>query len=179
MFEHAFRLSHPADQVLAAHRDGLVDFGPELPGVARVVRTSTRQEGAIVELAHVWSGDVAVLPGPLRRVVPADRFSWRDRSTWDLDQRTGSWAITIDVLGEGPHLEGRHRFRPVDGACEVEVQGTIRVGVGPDTELLGIRVGRWIAPLLDRLMQEMFTRVVEQSEATIAGYLRAGDRRAA
>ncbi|MCA9566756.1 MAG: hypothetical protein KC656_02900 [Myxococcales bacterium] len=169
MFTHVFRLDHAPDEVLAAHRDGLVGFGPSLPGVASVERLTTVASDRAVHLAHRWYGDPGCLPRLLRSVVPADRFVWHDRSTWTQDG--GTWAITIDVLGPGPHLSGSHRFLPAaDGGCEVVLEASV-LGLALGGDILGVPLGRWGARVLERLVHDMLAGVAEASTTRIAEWM--------
>lgn len=176
MLSHIFHLPHSPEDALAAHRDGLPDFGPLLPGVARVVRVDDLDDGGARVLSHAWEADVRYLPGMLRRIVPPEHFTWRDTSRWEADR--GAWAIHIPVLGEGPQLRGTHRFTPADGGCQVSIEAEVLFAADPDARILGIRVGRIVAPLLERLVGEMLARVALESGPVIAAWLE-GRRQAA
>lgn len=179
MLRHVFHLEHPAEQVLAAHRDGLMSFGPALPGVGGVELLERSGSDGLQRLSHRWRGDVSVLPGPLRHLVPADQFVWRDRSIWDERDRSGDWAIHVDIFGTAPLLRGSHRFLDVPGGCQVIVEGEVVLGIHPDTKLLGMRVGRWVGSMLEAAVQNLFERVVTTSEPVLARYLREHRRQAA
>jgi hypothetical protein len=179
MITHRFALDLDADAALRAHRDGLPGFASDLPGLLAVTPQSRTDDGAAVILTHRWQGDIGVLPAPVRRVVTEDSVSWFDVTRWDPVARTGSWAIHVPILGEGPALQGVHRFTDTPGGCEVHVEAELTFVANADTKLLGMRLGPLVAPLLTTAIRGLFTRMVTESSRALTRYLEREGRRAA
>lgn len=179
MLEHRFTLDLSAHDALVAHRDGLPAFASDLPGLLSVTPTSRVQDGDALVLSHRWQGDLAVLPAPIRRVVDENAVSWYDITRWDPTSRTGSWAIHVPILGEGPALQGTHRFTDTPNGCVVDVLAELTFVAGSDTRLLGMRLGPLIAPLLTAAIRSLFTRTVSGSSRALARYLAVQERKAA
>ncbi|MGF1511653.1 MAG: hypothetical protein ACFB9M_19330 [Myxococcota bacterium] len=168
-FTHRYWSKHSPRRVFEIHRDELMDFGPELPGVASVQRRSAVHEGQMLQLVHRWVGDSSVLPGVLKLLVPAWMFVWEDRSSWDEKRLQGHWRISAPYLGPMVRIEGTHAFHPHPEGCEVSVDGELWVAV---VERLG-------GARIDAAVQDLFSSVLTSAQEVIERHLERGRRREA
>ncbi len=182
MIRHRFTIPVSADAALAAHRDGLPYFARDLPGLSSVTLESHARQGATEVLHHHWQGDIHLLPAAIRRLVSPEQVSWKDHGRWNADAGVGTWEIHIPVLGEGPHVRGKHTFQDVDGHAEVAVEAELCFVAEADTTLLGMRVGRWLAPVLSAAVRGIFERILLHSGEVVTAWVReqeSVERRAA
>lgn len=171
MIRHSFDIPVPADLALAAHRDGLPHFGSSLPGLSSVTLESRERQGTADVLRHHWQGDLAMLPTPVRRMVSKEQVCWRDHGRWDPVQGTGTWEIHIPVLGAGPHVRGTHHFQDEGDHTRVTVEAELTFVAGAHTTVLGVPVGRWMAPLLTAAVRGVFERILTHSGAVVTAWV--------
>jgi hypothetical protein len=160
-FDHQYHSRRSPRRLFEVYRDALVDFAPQLSGVARVDARFAADDGDCRRLVHRWTGDPSVLPGMLRLLVPGFMFVWEDRTVWDARRLLGQWTVTAPYLGPMVRIEGRHRFLPHAAGCEVRVDGALHVAM---VERLG-------GARLDRAVQDLFHRVLSSAGTVIERHL--------
>jgi hypothetical protein len=89
----------PADEVFHLLRDHMPRLVPYLYDIARIEVTDRKEEGETVTLINHWYGDLASVPGPVRKFASQDLFSWKDHATWTTSTRSASWWLEPRVGG--------------------------------------------------------------------------------
>lgn len=170
-FSHRYIVPLPVDRTLAVHRDELPRFGPALPGVGEVRLTgSHRTQDGVEVLEHRWQGDLSAIPRLLRSAIDHRAFQWTDHTRWDADAARCDWRMDVPVLGEGVHMDGRYTFRPVPGGTEVHVEAALTFAPGADAPFASSALGRRMLPVVERFVQALFRRVMDQSSQVISAH---------
>ena len=145
----------PADEVFHLLRDHMPRLVPYLYDISRIDVTDRSEDGDIVRLTNHWYGDLASVPGPVRKFASQDLFSWKDHATWTTSTRSASWWLE-------PRVGGR----------VFECKGTTAVHQEGDASSLHMDIDLQIHPQnVPGVPKILARRFAPQVEAAIAGQL--------
>ncbi len=120
------------DQAMAAY--GTPAFYEGRPArddieVREVVRHEATADRVLLEVRFAFTGSVSPA---VRAVVDPSKLSWITRTELVQAERRSSWTVLPDHYPDRQRASGTYRFGASEadpGACEVEVEGDLRVRV--------------------------------------------------
>ncbi|MCC7441449.1 MAG: SRPBCC family protein [Bdellovibrionales bacterium] len=121
-------VDRPVDQVFALVRDDLPRLVPYMPNVDRIEVLSREQKDGEIRIVNQWFAK-AEIPGPLKKVMKPEYFSWKDTATWIDAKKCVNYKIEALAAKGLFSVKGTNTFSPIhDGektelkiACEVEI----------------------------------------------------------
>lgn len=161
-FQRTVETPLAADVLFAAHRDDLVEWGPQMAEVERIEPLTLSVDNGTSVSRNRWWGSKSALPRLLRPWVPAEALSWEDEQRWS--GRTCRWRIHIPALGDGAVVQGQHTYREGGGRTFVDLEGEFRFV--PENSPL--HIPPFVAPVVERFVAHMMASILERSVHTLA-----------
>lgn len=86
-------IAQPLDVVYPLMRDQLEVLVPYLPNVARIVRVeAARNDAGKLAVVNHWYAKAEV-PGPVKKILKPEMFSWKDYAEWDDATHSVSYRL--------------------------------------------------------------------------------------
>lgn len=115
-----------AEAVFLLIRDEMPKLVPFLHDVDRIEVAERKEQGDTVHLLNLWFASQDKVPGAVRKMVPAEVFSWKDHASWTASTRSATWRLEPRVAG---------RFFECSGTTRIEEIGPQQCRVAMDIDL--------------------------------------------
>lgn len=148
-------IEQPAEVVYPLMRDDIARIVPYLPNVRRIdTLTHERTSDTRVEVVNHWFA-IAEVPGPLKRVVAPELFSWKDFATWKDDERSVEYRLESMLARDLYDARGTNYFTPVgDGRTELRVTCDIEIHAHRIPGVPKLLLGK-VMPIFEQLMTQL------------------------
>ncbi len=98
------------DDAFHLMRDDMPSLVPFLYDIERFVVTERREEGDLVHITNLWHGDMSRVPGPVKKFVKPELFSWKDHAVWTTSTMSARWWLEPRVGARAFECEGTTRL---------------------------------------------------------------------
>ena len=119
-------IPQPIDVVYPLIRDHLDVLVPYLPSVKRIEEISRAPGDAGLEVVNHWYA-VADVPGPVKKVIKPEMFSWKDFATWKDDQRCVDYRLESFLAKDLYDARGTNYFTAAGDQTELRVTCTVEI----------------------------------------------------
>ncbi|HUH04529.1 MAG TPA: hypothetical protein VML75_21180 [Kofleriaceae bacterium] len=123
-------INQPIDIVYPLMRDQLEVLVPYLPNVARIERIeAARNDAGKLAVVNHWYAKAEV-PGPVKKILKPEMFSWKDHAEWDDEARAVSYRLESFLAKDLYDARGTNRL-VAKGEC-TELHVSCDVIIHPD-----------------------------------------------
>lgn len=168
----------PVDVVYPLMRDHLEVIVPYLPSVKRIDRVSSkRTEDGRLDVVNHWYS-IAEMPGPVRKLLKPEMFSWKDYALWNDERRCVDYRLESFLANDLYDASGTNYFTALgDGRCEIRVTCTVDIHAErvPGVPKL---VARKTMPLIEAAIKQLLAPNLRSVGKGVAAYFRDPKRAA-
>lgn len=171
-------ISQPVDVVYPLIRDQLDVLLPYLPSVKRIEEVSRRAgEDGCIDIVNHWY-TVADVPGPVKKVIKPEMFSWKDYASWNDSERCVDFRLESFLARDLYDARGTNYFTPV-GETKTELRVTCTVDIHPD-RVPGVPkiVLKKTMPLIEKVIRQLLEPNLKSVGVGLAAYFRDQQARA-
>jgi hypothetical protein len=161
-----------AEEVLHLLRDDMPALVPYLYDIDRIEVTERREEGDVVHIVNLWFGDMAKVPGPLRKFAKPELFSWTDYASWSSAKRQASWRLEPRVGARAFECHGTTTLVDADEGARIEMD--INIDIYPEN-IPGIPkfIAKRLLPQIERAIEKQITPNLRNLAVSIRRYAEA------
>ena len=119
-------VSHPVHRVFWCYRDQLPEAAATIPGIQGIEVESREEDGDIVRIHNVWTGD-SELPKFAQRFMSKEHQRWDDLAVWYESKLRCDWHIKPRVFREAVVCIGTTRFVEEGMSTRIVLSGELTV----------------------------------------------------
>jgi hypothetical protein len=171
-------ISQPVDVVYPLIRDRLDLLVPYLPSVKRIEEIS-RADGddGRLEVVNHWY-TVADVPGPVKKVIKPEMFSWKDYASWNDSERRVDFRLESFLARDLYDARGTNYFNAI-GEGKTQLRVTCEVEIHPE-RVPGVPkvVLRKTLPLIEKVIRQLLEPNLQSVGKGLTAYFRDQQARA-
>ena len=165
-------ISQPVEVVYPLMRDHFDLIAPYLLSVKRIDRIkSERAEDGRLDVVNHWFA-IADMPGPVKKILKPEMFSWKDYAHWDDEQRCVEYRLESFLANDLYDANGTNYFARVgEGRCEIRVTCTVDIHADrvPGVPKL---VARKTKPIIEAAIKQLLAPNLRSVGKGVAAYFR-------
>jgi len=164
-------IARPIDEVYPLIRDHLDALVPYLPNVKRIDRVSVKPTAGGVDIVNNWFA-IAEVPGPVKRVLKPEFFSWKDYARWNDADRCVDYRLESFLGKELYDARGRNTFTAI-GADRTEIRVSCDIDLHAD-RIPGVPrfVLDRVMPIVEKVLEQLIAPNLRSVGKGVAGYFR-------
>jgi len=170
-------ISQPVDVVYPLIRDELNVLVPYLPSVKRIEEVTREERDGLIDVVNHWY-TVADLPGPLKKIIKPEMFSWKDYATWDDAKQSVDFRLESFLASDLYDARGTNYFSDAgDGRTELRVTCTLDIHAERIPGVPKILL-RKTMPLIERAIRQLLEPNLKSVGKGLTAYYRDQHARA-
>ncbi len=170
-------ISQPVDVVYPLIRDQLDVLVPYLPSVKRIEEVERQQRDGVLDVVNHWY-TVADVPGPLKKVIKPEMFSWKDYASWNDGERKVDFRLESFLARDLYDARGTNYFADA-GNGTTELRVTCNVEIHPD-RVPGVPkiVLKKTLPVIEKVIRQLLEPNLKSVGKGLTAYYRDQQSRA-
>jgi hypothetical protein len=165
-------IARPIDEVYTLLRDDLPRLLPHVPNVSRIERVSATPTATGLSIVNHWFA-IADVPGPAKRFLKPELFSWKDYAEWNDASRCVDYRLESFLGSRLYDATGRNSFfargpdrTELHVACDVVIHADRIPGI-PKLVLAGA------LPIVEKAIEQLIALNLRSIGKGVAAYFRA------
>lgn len=169
-------IPRPLDEVYPLMRDHLDMVVRYLPNVQRIKRIETERTGDdTLKVVNHWFA-IAEVPGPVKKVLKPELFSWKDYAEWNDAEHSVSYRLESFLANDLYDAVGTNYFTAV-GDDRTELRVTCNLDIHAD-RIPGVPkiVLRKVIPIVEGVIKQLVAPNLRSVGKGVAAYYRDPNR---